>query len=417
MTRNLLATVVIASMFGCGGNERKIVEPPMPQSSTVNLTFVVDAEDAAAAQTLGWSAGIPNVEVTFQRADSSATPRTFVSDASGKISISDVADNDYEVSARRLLSASDLTKLAGSSDAIGFLTDTVVRVTSTGRTLTIRPHASRRRGLIISEWSFHGKFTPGAGTYSSGGFLELYNNADTTVYLDGLLLLDALNLQFENPPNSTCASISPWTNDASGVWARTLASFPGSGKQFPVTAGTTAVIATDAINHSAFSSDLVNLTGANFEFIGPADVDNPAVPNMVDMSNRSAQSTHGINFGSSLGGATVLVSRMDVALATRSLLPDGTEWLKFPREKILDVMIWRSAFVLDPSRGLTPCPALVNAVFDRGFGFISDAKSDVYTRSITRKTFTSLGNRIVLQHTRSSSNDFKSKSRSPGSLQ
>jgi len=78
----------------------------------------------------------------------------------------------------------------------------LLRVSTASPGAQLSVPASRRKPLVISEWFFNTGRVPGVGTYSYGGYIELYNNADTTVFLDGLRVGDIL------------APIRPATNDA-----------------------------------------------------------------------------------------------------------------------------------------------------------------------------------------------------------
>ena len=61
----------------------------------------------------------------------------------------------------------------------------------------VRVPAARKKGLIISEFAFNSGVLPGVTGYSNGGYFELYNNGDTTVYLDGMLVGEAIALPFK----------------------------------------------------------------------------------------------------------------------------------------------------------------------------------------------------------------------------
>lgn len=280
-------TTVFAACGGGGG--RDIVNPPPPSGNFV-LTILASEQDASTAEKLGWTAGIPGAEVTVTPVDGSASPRNLTTSAAGTVSITSLPTGKYRVSVRRLLNAAEIATLNEASGAGAFTGESEVDVASSSGTATIRVPASFRTSLVISEWSFQPKEIPGTGSYRFGGFLELYNNSDTTVYLDGVLVADpfsnALHAPTEGTGGADCVKNATYQNDPAGLWTEFMAAFPGTGRDFPLAPGKTVVVATDAIDHRPFFADMLDLRGANFEFIGSADVDNPAVPNMIERGVR-----------------------------------------------------------------------------------------------------------------------------------
>jgi hypothetical protein len=125
------------------------------------LQIVPDGEDAAPAQDLGWTAGIPGAEVT----------------------------------------------ITAGEDVVGFMTQTVVKRGNA----TVQVPASRRHSIVVSEWSFFREGIPGVGGYDFGGYLELANKSDTTVYLDGLIIGSACTQATESTVPNTCAA---WRSSA-----------------------------------------------------------------------------------------------------------------------------------------------------------------------------------------------------------
>jgi len=363
------------------------------------------------ARELGWSAGIPGAEVTVSpaNADTAAGPPIAVlqTDGSGTATVPDLPDGNYLVEARRLLSAAEAAKLPPNEDVVGFMTHEVVERGS----VTVLTPASHRRSLVISEWSFNGEYDRANkwGDYHFGGYLELANNSDTTVYLDGLVVGMAY-AQSSNYAQVSCADAESLSNDPDGVWARQFDSLPGTGHTYPLAPGETAVIATDAIDHSALWPGALDLSGADFEFVGTADADNPAVPNTIDIGLGSDLQGHGLIPWNG-GGVVVFVALpLDVAPLPRQRILNGNEYARVPRTRILDVVA-----LLHP--GPIICPHLVHNNFNRDPArMMSDDYSDVIT-SVNRKVaYTRADGRKILQHTRTSNTDFVRGPRTPGQL-
>jgi len=412
-----VGVLLLSVLTACGGGERKIVEPPPTGSSNFTLTVRPDAEDAGVAQQLGWTAGIPGAEVSVVQSGSGGSGQTFTTSATGTVSINALQSGTYRISVRRLFTGAETARLGAGSDAVAFVGENEVAVSSSPGSATVSIPASYRRSLVISEWSFRLKYTPGGFSTETAGFLELYNNSDATVYLDGVIIADAY-FQAVDYPNFSCALTEPFRNDPAGLWTRFVAAFPGKGRDLPLAPGANVVIATDAIDHRAFDPDLVDLRGANFEFIGTADVDNPTVPNMIDHSLADFFGGHGLSFRSPLGGVTAVGAAVDPGTLMRSgVPPNGRQYLRVPRSTLLDVMATGSQFQLNnPTHTL--CPQILNVAMDRKAGFfLLDSPTD-YQQSIGRKVLMKLpGGRIILQHTRTSANDYQRTPRTPGSVQ
>lgn len=411
-------SAAVTLLTGCSGGERQIVEPPPTGSSDFVLTISPDPEDAGVAQQLGWSSGIPGAEVSVSEAGvQGAVVRKFTSTATGTVSISALQSGTYHVSVRRLFTAAETSKLATGTGAVAFVGESDVGVSSSSGSKTIQVPASYRRSLVISEWSFTPRNIPGSGTYLFGGFLEAYNNSDTTIYLDGVLVAKALSVSFETPSAvAPCDLLAPYSNDPGGLWSTYLAAFPGSGANYPLRPGENVVLAEDAIDHSVVFPGFIDLSMANFEFVGSADVDNPAVPNMVDYSLREAQFGHGMFLGASLSSVAALAGRVDPASFMKAKLPpNGIEYYRLPLERILDVFGTSTTWFALQQPPITTCSQLVNAAMDRQYGFFLVEAPDDYLISVSRKILMTLPNgQLVLQHTRTSANDFQRTPRTPG---
>lgn len=417
MVGRFFAAALSSSLLaGCGGSDQLLTQPPPVGTADFVLTIAAMPEDAATAQALGWTGGIPGAEVVVTPADSTGSARTLTTSASGSVSIPGLAAGKYAVSARRLFSAAELQRLGAASNAQAYVgLDSISASTST-RSATVAIPVSIRRPLVISEWAFTLYFEAGTlGSYLSGGFLELYNNSDTTVFLDGMVIASGL-YQGTDFPGFSCALLEPFRNDPAGIWTQQLAAFPGTGRQYALAPGGAVVVATDAIDHRQFSNNLLDLRSANFEFIGGADVDNPSVPNMIDYSLREPLGGHGLYFPSSLGTVALVVAPVTPGVLTRGKLPpNANEYFRMPREGIHDVLVAPSTFIL--SQG-SVCPQQVNAAIDRKEGYLLRDDRRDFAVSLSRKMLTTLPNgRVVLQHTRTSANDYKRTPRTPGVVQ
>ncbi len=121
--------------------------------------------------------------------------------------------------------------------------------------------------LVINEIYYAGPVNEAFYFYDQ--FVELYNASNKTMYLDGLILCRASQL---NHPQLE-------TNDF--VQAIYVFQFPGTpltGTEYPVEPGEFVLVAADALDHSQLIDTALDLSDAGWEFYNPlgGEVDNPA---------------------------------------------------------------------------------------------------------------------------------------------
>jgi len=248
--------------------------------------------------------------------------------------------------------------------------------------------------------------------YDFGQYIEVHNNSPNTLYLDGRVLGISLPWTAGTATNS-CDDLARWLEDPEGIWTHFFWAFPGSGTTYPLLPGRSAVVATDAIDHRVIHSDLLDLSGADFEFIGAenSDVDNPAVPNMAEFpgfSNFGDEVVgHGLFWGDEI--EVFLAEPFDVDSLVRDYLPvQSPLHVRIPRDKILDVLTSGST----PERriGLRPyCPNFVHPSFDGRFAELVDNST---AHSLARLALG--GGLFMLQRTKVSAVDFAHAVPTPG---
>jgi len=399
-------------LTSCGFDGVTEVQRPVAERSDVTLTFLSDRLPEAAER-LGWGGVIPDAEVTFTRegrgSEGEGRSRT---DEDGSVLFEGLPPGFYRGTIARRLDPDELADVA-EFDVAGVFDVFTISVGRDGPVseLELSPEPSLRSGLVISEYHFNWFFRLGIGTYPTNGFLELYNNGDTTVHLDGKLVGRGFPLVRTSTP---CNSTVGFRADPEGLWALEIQQFPGSGRDFPLEPGETAVIATDAIDHSEFIEELLDLTGADFEFSGPSGPDNPGVPNMIDVGPSTNVLGHGIIFTSS-DGVAFISDPVDLEGAPRnSLEGSSTELVRIGSDDLIDV----AAFGVRNAEefGVTWCDPWVHPIIHRDWGpYIVESSDQGYLRSINRRIAGSLPDgRVILQHTRSSLADFAIGERTPG---
>jgi hypothetical protein len=403
--------LVLLAAVACTGST-EIVTPPPPPASGFTLRFVPEPEDGATAAALGWGSGLPGLTATLTPTDSSRPARVFTSDPAGTVAIPDLVAGDYMLEATRWLTAAERAELASGDDGDGFATRTVLRASTGTGSETVAVPASRPHGLVLSEWAFNHFGLPGIGAYTYDGFLELYNNADTTIYLDGMIIAEGFRNGIADTPAFPCAESRPFRDDSAGVWSWAMERFPGTGHSFPIHPGEVRTVATDAIDHRALFPDALDLSHADFEFRGSGDVDNPAVPDLTDLSLAPYPDGHGLEF-QGLAIIAVVALPLDPANLVRGNAGGG-EYVRIPKARIVDILTLRSNF----ATGFTECSPLVAAGIDREWSDVRGTDyRDEHRHSVSRRVAgQGLSGRPLLWYTRSSFADFERTLRSPGAI-
>jgi len=161
----------------------------------------------------------------------------------------------------------------------------------------------------------------------------------------------------------------------------------------------------DAIDHSEYLAGLPDLTDADFELLGSADVDNPAVPNMADIGLEYSRRGHGMEMW--VGMTLFLSQPVDIETLPRGrpYAPEfDNEYARFPREALLDVLATRDNDALFEQNYLY-CHEQVHRSFDRlAGGFIKHSHDLEY--SVQRVVIDSTPDgRAILQDTNTSAVD------------
>ncbi|MGD2216065.1 MAG: DUF4876 domain-containing protein [Gemmatimonadales bacterium] len=400
--RGIRPVLLAVLLFGCRAGEVELYEPEGSGLAS-GLTVKVELDSAAVdiAQALGWTDGVPEAEVRLHRIGTDFQWQTALTDSGGAVTFADLLPGQYRLAAYRALSEEEAAEL-GDRRAFG---DGRMIHFGGPSTATLRLAPDERGSLVIGEvygtspyvnevdWDYHPYF-------------EIYNNSDTTIYLDGMILGHASPSYWDNPPYNTCAAMEPFRNDPDGVWAMFFHQFPGSGAEYPLAPGAIAVVAMDGIDHSQYLPTLPDLTHADFELLGSADVDNPAVPNMADVGLTYTRRGHGMELW--VGRTLFLSEPVDIEALPRDRpwAPDyDQEVARIPREALLDVLATDVNDALH-EQNLPYCHERVHRNFDRlAGGFIKVHGHDL-EYSVQRLVIDSTPDgRAILQDTNTSGVD------------
>ncbi|MEJ5048542.1 DUF4876 domain-containing protein [Chryseobacterium culicis] len=164
----------------------------------------------------------------------------------------------------------------------------VINGSETSKTLELALKSGNSSDLILEEIFFTGTKTPQGAMYFGDQYFKITNNTDKTLYADGMLLIQSsfmTNEKQDYSPNIMATTLS----------AGAIIRIPGNGTMYPVKAGESIIIAEDAINHKDFNPSSINLSNANFQIFkeDSDDIDNPAVPKMVNVFEKMVIHTQG----------------------------------------------------------------------------------------------------------------------------
>lgn len=311
------------------------------QRGTLTVRVEIDGRDQAIAAVAG--VNLQGLTVRIERLGSTEQPRSAVTDASGAATFAELLQGTYTISVDRPLTPAEVAKLPTDERDIGiFAAGGQVAVVPPARAAIITLVAARRGSVVFSE--FHNRTVAvGGPAYQFAHYFEIYNNSDTTVYLDGMLLVGRppvpLGTQAISQP---CATVNAEQRlDPDGIWVNNIFAFPGTGTTHPVQPGEARVIAVDAADHRF--AGLPDLSRAQFEFKGTeADPDNPSAANMERIrGNIVANFGHGEGIAQGSLYALALPITRDTNDLIRTTINDrgklGTVF-RVPRAAILDAV-------------------------------------------------------------------------------
>jgi hypothetical protein len=384
----------------------ELVEPAASTAEPAVLTVL--ASDTGLARRADWLTGVPDVAV-FVRRNEEPTVLSFTTDDGGALSLPDLRAASYWLWAEKLSAAAELEAPALAPAA---LSGGVRLGLGEGDRDTLLLRSQDNGSLVISEFHYHWPGTtivPG-GYYKFYWYLELYNNADTTIYLDGKIVGAGFNYDID-ADLWPCVETEEFRNDPRGIWSQRFQAFPGSGTDYPLAPGETAVIAEQAIDHNALYPGLPDLSGADFQFFWESRALNPAVPTMLPI-----QLSTGVHDTMFLTGFDVpfVADAVDIASLERHSGRYQGEFALFPREVILDAAGLYSEYYL-VRRSVPLCRMLLHSSLDALGAFVrpAEARENPPAFSAQRKL---LPGGIHLQRTFNSAADWVIGPRSPAKV-
>ena len=423
--------LALTALVACGGkgvtdSTSPPVKPdttPTVQRTSLTVRVQIDPADATIASTAG--VGVSGLTVRLTKAGSSDAPLVATTDGAGSVKFDNLLDGSYTASVERTLSAAELARLAPADrDASVFAGGVTTPVSPPTAVTTLLSLVGARRGsLVISEiFNYEGTPTP----YNWATYLEVYNNSDTTVYLDGMYLGRTSWLFLQTTTFADCGEPSylPFRTDSTRIWVQGGLRFPGSGRQFAVPPGAARVYAADALDHRTASGSTLfpNLSTAQFEhYASSSDTDNPTAENMLPVFGTTTGSsgrglrTDGPN--SFVLARSSASTRIQTATLTPLKTQDGSgvpftpqDVYSIPREDVLDVVSRDyspdyKAYLAATTFRYTLCQPWLPTTFERSPAEVNDYRRPgaIRRRSLGRTA----DGREILMRTGTSARDFE----------
>jgi len=259
----------------------------------------------------------------------------------GELFLSNLPTSEYGISVRRPHPDDNSIIFVGSITSL-----TLISGRLTQDTILAKPISSF--GLSINEIYVAGPVN--SIFYFYDQYLELYNSTDSIKYLDGIMIMRVSGNNDGQGPGAD-------ENGDGSIQGVTYAfKFPGSpGEQnHPIYPKQFLVLAQDAVNHKSMVSTSFDLSNVDWEFynqFSPNDIDNPNVPNLINM-----KSDHTTDFFLNLISDVVVISTGEDSIWTDGIridtIIDAVEYQTNPHpvsRKTLDPRVDRG-YVLSPPR-------------------------------------------------------------------
>lgn len=368
---------------------------------------------------------------------------TAESDDSGVAKFNQILPGVYSVTATKVMPASEFTETFGYTPTEAEINfngaGSSISISSVSLTSEVEMKTAKVGDFVIKQIYYGGSDTK-KGAVFRDQFIEIYNNSNEVQYADGLCIAQLFGSYSTTVYAYTLSTGQyDWTksegntlgNEANTnyVYASNIIKIPGNGTQYPVQPGKSIVIAQNAINHktnymdnagktvSILSPELtVDLSTANFEaylgtYLGDIyqyDIQNPAVPDVDILYWGNGNNDLILDSTGRQGYAILKVTSADIAgyKTYKSPKTDKNLYLQIPNTVIIDGVDTTK----DLGSGLIPKKLPAN--IDGGNTYLPSGSYS--SKSVIRKTKTTIAGRIILQDTNNSSNDFVEVTANPG---
>ncbi len=264
--------------------------------------------------------------------------------------------------------------------------------------------------FVIEEVYFAGSTTPEGKQYLADQYIKIYNNSDSVLYADGLVILESAfktSQKYDYTPDIMSRAMA----------VQCVYAIPGNGKDYPVQPGKSLLICDKAIDHREANSNSFDLSNADFEWFDDSDknpdIDNPQVTNLdkIYSYTKTVWRLH------NQGLCAYAIARLQVDKNT--FLTDYTYKATYinviGESQDKNAYQVPNAWIIDAvniSNKAQYAWNVVDASLDMGFTYCGEGASDKnrYNKSVRRKVLsTTPDGRKILKDTNNSTEDFEAK--------
>lgn len=262
---------------------------------------------------------------------------------------------------------------------------------------------NEKANFVIKELFYTGNTTPEGKSYNGDKYFLIYNNSDSVLYADGLLISQSKFLT---------SAQNMYTPDVMNEAFTTsqIVMIPGDGDDYPIQPGAQFVVANNAINHLEYNANSLDLSTAEFEIdlIASINVDNPLVPNTIGVTGSLLMNNQGLQ--------SYVIAKLPKDVSVDQYLKDNFytySWknalgntqtstgYKLPNDYIIDAV---NVGIQQNYQWLVTAPSI-----DMGYTYTSVINADLnrFGKSVIRKVLsTSATGKDILQDTNNSAADF-----------
>ncbi|WP_268224649.1 DUF4876 domain-containing protein [Sinomicrobium oceani] len=438
MRKTIMYTLFFSLLLSCSNDDDNFVSV-MSYEIRVNYDETYGGEGAAGAK------------VTFLNLEDGRSYASTTGD-SGLATV-DIVPGNYNLTASLTMSKEDFETFTGQEVEgdvqFNASLQNIAITAEQNESAVLRLVTGTIGNLLLKQIYYAGSDTKLGAIYRDQ-FFEIHNNSNDTLYLDGLCFAQLFgsastpsSLQSYHLPNGQLdwsKSVGQSKGDKSNtdyVYADEVIRIPGTGNEYPLAPGKSAIVAGTAVNHKApltivddegeekvyqvENPDLtVDLSGAPFEvyfrdylvenggsFLD-SDIDNPNSVNVeVAFKSYSGKDlildANGRDAFALFYGDDEIISSWDRLTGPDKPIDDiedkTTRYLQVPVSVLIDAVEVQQS---DPARQK---PKRLPDVADAGE--ISVPKGRYSSQSVIRKQARIIGDRVIYQDTNNSSEDFE----------
>ncbi len=271
--------------------------------------------------------------------------------------------------------------------------------------------------FVLAEIFFAGTETPEGKRYIGDKYFVIFNNSSDTLAADGLILIES-DL---NSVQKYDLGDHDFRNRYFAVDA--MYRITGDGQTNLVAPGHALLIADNAMDHTAANANSFDLSQADFEWYdvsssaGATDVDNPDVPNL----DKLYCYTYTIWVPHNQGHKSFGLARFPEGMTAEQYFATDSFYIQYNYELVTSA----GTFSQSKKSYVLPNEWIVDAVnmapsetfqwltfsekLDAGYAYVAPTGSDVtrFGKAVRRKTKGTINDRLVLQDTNNSTDDFE----------